>query len=545
MCRVFLRLLLLSFAVCLVHVAIAQRLSIDSSHFYYPEKIQDIRIVFPEDVDWQYVLDSLRVNGDEMLLATVEINGQRYEDVGVRYHASRGFRAGQKRNSFDIQLDYVRADQHYQGYRNLYLSDARRDPSMVRQVLGYEIARQYMPAPLANYARLTIGSGFYGLMVNVQPIDEVFLRQYFGTDQRACFVVSELHAEEMPRGCIEGAVGALIYEESLACYQYNFEARYGKAWDALKHLAAVLRNKDEAAIAATLDVDAALWMHAFNNVLVNLYSYSGHPARNYWLYQDSTGRFVPILGRLNYAFGSYKNVGNGSDLPNKRLVTLDPWLHRDNANRPLISSLLAQPEWRNRYVHHMQVVLNDHFVHNQWLDRAKALRRLIRKDYARDPSRYYSMEDFDNALNKTIGQYSRIPGLVRLMVPRSNFLRKHEALRVIPPQFGQVQFTHRKRYSTDRVTTFQLTVPVGKKPDYVRVWYRFAPTMQWQVAELYDDGHHGDGKAHDGVFGLEIVPPDGQDALEYFLEAGNVASVNFYPASYMWGGLRVTLEELN
>ena len=35
-----------------------------------------------------------------------------------------------------------------------------------------------------------------------------------------------------------------------------------------------------------LDVDRALWMLAFNNVLVNLDSYSGAFRQNYYLYHD-------------------------------------------------------------------------------------------------------------------------------------------------------------------------------------------------------------------------------------------------------------------
>ncbi len=76
----------------------AQLFQPDSTHLYYPDRIQDVRIVFPEGMNWTYVLDSLRVNGDEMVLATVEINGQAFPEAGVRYHRSRAFRPGQARD---------------------------------------------------------------------------------------------------------------------------------------------------------------------------------------------------------------------------------------------------------------------------------------------------------------------------------------------------------------------------------------------------------------------------------------------------------------
>ncbi|MBK7338404.1 MAG: CotH kinase family protein [Saprospirales bacterium] len=46
-----------------------------------------------------------------------------------------------------------------------------------------------------------------------------------------------------------------------------------------------------------------LWMLAINNVLVNLDSYVGGFAQNYYLYRDSTGIFHPVIWDLNLALG--------------------------------------------------------------------------------------------------------------------------------------------------------------------------------------------------------------------------------------------------
>ncbi|HRF40565.1 MAG TPA: CotH kinase family protein, partial [Saprospiraceae bacterium] len=95
----------------------------------------------------------------------IVVNGQNIEDAGVRYRATRSFQPGGSRNGLDILLNHVDANTNYQGYSSIKLSSALRDPSMVREVLGYEIARQYMPAPKANYARVTINGKLYGLFV--------------------------------------------------------------------------------------------------------------------------------------------------------------------------------------------------------------------------------------------------------------------------------------------------------------------------------------------------------------------------------------------
>ena len=123
----------------------------ESTRYYGMDKIQEVRISFVQD-NWAYLLDSLRFNGDGLLLGNLEINGQRFQNVGVRYKASKSFTPGKMRNSLHIELDYINQEQKLEGHRTVELSNALRDPSMIREVLAYELARDYMPAPRANSA---------------------------------------------------------------------------------------------------------------------------------------------------------------------------------------------------------------------------------------------------------------------------------------------------------------------------------------------------------------------------------------------------------
>ena len=53
------------------------------------------------------------------------------------------------------------------------------DPSFVREVLSYEIAREYMPAPKATYANVFVDGVLIGLYTCVQSIDDDFTNQNF------------------------------------------------------------------------------------------------------------------------------------------------------------------------------------------------------------------------------------------------------------------------------------------------------------------------------------------------------------------------------
>ncbi|MFQ5447295.1 MAG: CotH kinase family protein [Saprospiraceae bacterium] len=538
-----LSLLLLIFLTAGLQMGISQEAP-TATNFYDTDKVQDIKITFSVD-DWQYYLDSLRFNGNGLLEATVEINGQKFEHAGVRFRGTRSFAPGMPRNPLHIELDYKNKDQNIQGYKTLKLSNSLRDPSLLREVLGYEIARSYMPAPKANFARVTVNDKYYGLLVNLESVEEpAFLEHYFGTAGNSFFKARQVIDEKCPEGCKQNIYGSLEYDSSPECYEVNFEKLSDHGTPDLMELALLL-NEDPGRIESVLNVDVALWMLAFNNVLVNLSSYSGHHSANYYLYKDKDGRFNPIIWDLNLCFGSYKNIGTGSDLRTKGLIELDPLLHADNPSKPLASKLLENEEYRKMYLSHMRTILHDYFLSGKFEERAKALQSLIRPDVEKDVNRSYSMSDFDASLNKTIGRRSKIPGLVQLMSRRSSFLKSHPALAVFPSEISTVEVTKRTPLSNKKVENFHITATVTKFPKRVLLMYRLTGQEDFNQAPMKDDGKSKDGEAGDGVYGITIVPQNGETTIEYYIVAENAGLFSYSPANYMWEQHSTSLTDLN
>ncbi|WP_282780905.1 CotH kinase family protein [Phaeodactylibacter xiamenensis] len=515
----------------------------DASGFYDTGTIQEIKIRFEQE-NWRYVLDSLRFNGDGLLFGSVEINGQKFDDIGVRYRESRSFQPGNKRNSLYLKLNYIDKEQNYQGRGTVKLSSALRDPSMVREVFGYEIARRYMPAPLANYARVMVNGEYYGLFVNVEPIDDAFLKRNYGTDEGTFIRCAPNLVENEPAGCKADVFGSLQFDESAKCYLHNFQLLSESGWDDLIELTYLLNKKPDE-VHRVLNVDQALWMLAYNNVLANLSSYTGRYSENYYLYRDDQGRFNPIVFDLNLCFGSYKNTGVGSDLKLKDLQEMDPLLHVNNADKPLISQLLKDEHYRKMYLDHIRTIVNEVFRKDQYLERVKELQALIREDFEADKNRYYSMEDFDNSLTETIGKRSRIPGLQELMTPRTDFLKQDVVLAVIPPMVSDVTVSSREQFSAERVTEFKIQAKVEKFPTEVALFYRHDAAQPFKRVDMADDGRHNDGEAGDGVFGAVVNPEGGATAIQYYIYAENARAANFSPSRYMFEQHTATLEELN
>lgn len=533
-------ILLVVFSVLMVHVGYSQ--SKAEKDLYNTDKIKEIRITFKYD-NWANILDSLRSNGSKLLVGTVNIDGATYENIGVRYRGSKSFTTGGQRNPLYIKLNYINKKQKHQGYKRLKLSNALRDPSMVREVLGYEIARKYMVAPKANYAKVYINQVYYGLFTNIEAVDSEFLEEHFEHDDNVFIKCTPDIEGTIPKGCMPNVFGALAYEEDVACYMHNYELESDEGWGELIHLTDILNNHPEK-IESVLHVDQTLWMLAFNNVLVNLSSYSGRRSQNYYLYQNDKGQFTPIIWDLNLAFGSFKSVKAGSDLNLKQLQNLDPLLHVDNPYKPLISQLLKNELYKKTYLAHIRSIVYDNFENGWYEMRAKELQTLIQGAFLDDKHQAYTYKDFKNSLTSTTGKRSKIPGIVELMAKRSKKLKKHPALRVIPPTIENIQLVKREKYANEKIKDFTIISKVDKLPKKVLLYYRYPESENFLVAEMKDDGQLLDEKAKDKHF-TATIPSNGHTSIEYYIVAENAATISFSPANYMFELHKVSLAELN
>ena len=503
-----------------------------TSTFYDINTIQSIELQFEEE-KWNYILDSLRYNGDDFLLGKAIINGQTFDKVGIRYAATRAIQIGSKRNTLEIFLNPENGNRQYDGINAIKLSIALRDPSLVREVLSYEIYRKYISAPRANFARLVVNEEYVGLFINIEMVDDQFLKDQFQEEMAGPIYKSTPNwFEKEPNGCKHNLYASLKYEKEVLCYDHNFDVLNGNQFEPLQNLTQIL-NEDPENIDAVLDVDETLWMLALNNVLVNLYSYSGRYHQNYTLYQDSKGIFHPIPGEMNLSFGSFKNVGEGSDFSLNELQRLDPLLHQSNENFPLISQLLKDDYNRKLYISHIRTILADFFDNDEYATRAKAFQSLVKEAFLEDPYKSYEEDDFNNSLTKTIGKRSRIPGLEELMKGRIRFLNQNNIIRLLPPNINEVEAEKRAKFSNNQLKEFRIHAKIDRFPEQVTIFYRFNKDEAFQSVLMQNDGKNYDEEANDDIFGVVIQPDSNTDKIEYYIVAENARALSFSPANYV------------
>ena len=514
-----------------------------SDDFFDVTRIPEVRITFRQK-NWNNLLDSLKVSGSDFLIGDVSVDGNSLPMAGIRYKGNSSFKYGEKRNPYYIKLNFVNKNASYKGLSSINLTTALRDPSMVREVLGYEIARQYMPAPRANYCKLFVNQEFIGLFVNVESVEDGFLNANFGTSENTVIKCNAGH-KTMVDGCRKSVASALEFEDIENCYFHNYDLLSRQGWDDFFTLVKTL-NKTPEAIASVLDVDKALWMLAYNNVLVNLNSYSGGNSQNYFLCKDLTGKFQPVIWDLNLNFGSFKNKGSGeSDLSLGQLQELDPLLHLQNPAKPLISKLLSNPIYQKMYIAHCKTIMSDWIENEKYLIRARALQDIVRPVYQKDPHKYYTENDLNKSLDHTIGEHSKIPGLSELMEKRGKFLKKHLSFQPQGPQISMVKIAKREKYATENISTFTIQAKVDKFPKRVKIYYRTDNKQPYSEAIMKDDGSGFDEMKGDKIFGISIDPRGAFDQIEYFILAENAQAVGFYPEGYAMKPEKTSLLELN
>ncbi|MEZ4885971.1 MAG: CotH kinase family protein [Chitinophagales bacterium] len=502
-----------------------------AQNFYGLDKIQDVHVIFPVK-SWDSVLDSLKLSQEgASLSAAININGEMIKSAAIIYRGSSSFNSDRIKNPFNIDLNQADDEANYQGYKTLKLANAIADPSFLREVMSYSIAGKYMDVPQANYAKLSINEVSLGLYVNIEAVNKAFLKKHFAGDSEVLFKADPNWEAETMEGCLKTSGASLEYlGEDVACYQTNYQLKSGdeSAWKSLIQLTKTLKEGKPNEIEKYLDVDAALWYLAMNNVLVNLSSYLGKLEHNYYLYQKDNGQFVPILWDLDRSFGSFKNTGEGASLDLAGLQQLDPMLHAKNEHKPLISSLLNHPRYQKMYIAHLKTILEENFLNDAYLTQIRDLHELVKEEVSADVNKYFSFNDFISNMENSVYTSSEesVLGIVELMAARTQFLKKHSELLKVAPTIEVAKHSFTRTKTPEDVWI----IAQAQKAENVVVYYRYNTEDVFQATELFDDGKNNDAKKGDGIFAVSLKKAKDGEKLEYYIYAENAGAASFSPA---------------
>lgn len=520
------RLSLLWMGVILVLPLSAQKKN--AKDLYDMDHIIEIKVAFEQE-NWAQMLDSLKQMGnDHRVEAEVAVDGKLYKGVGVRYKGNSSYfnvrKDGSSKLPFNIEFNYIDKEQKLPGgYETLKLSNVFRDPSFLREVLAYEMAGKYMPAPRANFAKLYINDVYLGLYNCTESVDKEFLEKFYedpeGEEGTLVKCDPDWHGRTVS-SCPDGDKASLMYlgTDSI-CYKYLYEMKSDYGWDDLIELTRVL-NKEPQNLEKILNVDQALWMLAFNNVTVNLDSYTGRLCHNYYLYQDAFGIFQPILWDMNLCFGGFRYSGLGRPLSNEAMQDMSMFIHYKDKNekRPLITTLLADDFYRKLYVAHIKTIYKDYLVDSTYLTRAQEIAGLIDAQVQEDTNKLYTYEEFQkNIFETTRVDETSIIGLAELMEGRAKYLREHPLIVKEEPLIADV-----KHEINGNSVTLSATVTQSEQ---VWLYYRTVARGPFQRLEMSNTSGYSE-SVSENIWALTL---DKSEVLEYYLVAEGEKALSLSP----------------
>lgn len=492
-----------------------------SQSLYDTNTIQDIRIVFPTS-NWDAILDAAAQSTEDYTPATsVTINGTVFNNVGVKYKGNSTYNPNNAKNPLHIELDTYES-QDYQGYTDIKLSNVAFDPTFVREPLSYSILRQYMDAPLCNYANVYINDNLIGLYVSSESISKKFVNNHFYSNANAFFKCNPIGGA----GPGSSSYPNLAYlGTNSASYQTAYEMNSDAGWDDLINLTNTLSN-NTANIESILDVDRALWMLAFNNVLVNLDSYSGNFKQNYYLYKDDNGRFNPVVWDLNMSFGVFSQSGTinlNTTTAKKQMTHL---LHSGDAAWPLIQKLLGIPKYKRMYLAHMATILNENFANGSYIATAQSFQATINAAVQADTHKFFTYAQFQSNLTTDItGTMNAAPGITNLMGGRNTYLSGLTDFTNTKPTITNIAFSTPNPMVNSNVTI--LANVTNTNANAVYLGYRDNIRLPFVKVPMYDDGLHNDGAAADNVYGAAILVSN--VFMQYYIYAENNNAGMFSP----------------
>ncbi|MBD91064.1 MAG: hypothetical protein CL940_12075, partial [Deltaproteobacteria bacterium] len=263
---------------------------------FVTDRVMEV-VIELSDAGWNAILaDPLAEAYQE---ANIVYDGTRVDTVAVRVKGNSSLNSvannpNTDRFSFKVDTNYYVSGQRLRGVKKLNFNNGFKDPSMIREHVGYRLATEMgLPAPRTAFIDLTIAGNHMGLYTVVEQVDSDFVDRWFDDPD------GDLYKPDWPDGHLLYQGDAFEDYGGLEIKSNEDVSDHG----AFLHFVDVINHGPDEELATVLDVEFMLRYMALNTALVNLDSYTGN-GHNYYCYEQS-GVFTVIPWDLNEAFGNF------------------------------------------------------------------------------------------------------------------------------------------------------------------------------------------------------------------------------------------------
>lgn len=353
--------------------------------YFDKDKVMEVNLEISEDD-----LNDMNENAtkEEFKLGSVSVNDSTYNNVGIRTKGNSSLssvaNSDSDRYSYKIQFDKYTSGQSMDGLTTLNLNNNYSDASYMREFITYSICKDMgLATPEFAFAKVSINGEYHGLYLAVEDIGDSFLENNYDD------TTGELYKSE------ERA--SLVYQnddsESYSNLKYMGDKK-NNSWTNVTKLLKSLKTGDD--IEKYLDVDSVLKNIAISTALLNMDSYQGNFAHNYYLYEQD-GKFTMIPWDFNMSFGGF----GGSDS-----IKIDEPTTGSMDDRPLISTLLKNSEYKEKYHEYLNTIVTKYMDSDYIKNMITETDKLIGSYVKDDPTAFYTYEEYKKSISLTVDESS-------------------------------------------------------------------------------------------------------------------------------------------
>ncbi len=256
-------------------------------------EIASVEINMPGST-WQAIIEHAR--DKQYHVCSVTINGERLDSIGIRTKGASSLDdvANMKsdRYSFTLKLNKYRKEQKYHGMTKLLLNNNIWDATQMKDAVVYDMCRYIgLPAPLTNYARITVNGKYHGCYLMVEAVDKHFCKRNYPDEKTNIY---------KPYHNLAYTGDDLKRYDEIANYA---KLRGDEA--SMQRVVAAFKSVDEGRdIDAHVDVESVMKYMALQTIVVNYDCMTGKNTQNYYL-READGKISLIPWDYNLAWGGY------------------------------------------------------------------------------------------------------------------------------------------------------------------------------------------------------------------------------------------------
>lgn len=413
----------------------------------YAQMGEETDLIFNDSIIHQYYLTFETDNWAEQLKINKEDNNEAYQaarftyvspqgdsivldPVGVRYKGNSSYQLAKDmpKKSFKIKFDKYE-EFEFSGCKRINLNNCVEDPSYMREKIGYDIIRKYIPASRVAYASLTVNDTLIGIFAQVEQVDKGFLERNFSDNDGNLYKASDHGSPLDFKGPNQND-----YKDF---YELKTNEREDD-WSRFINFLRLLNQSSDAdfvsAVSSVFDLESALRHFAWTMVLSHFDSYTGS-GRNFYLYDNpSTGKFTMIPWDVNMAFGQFSN---GWDV-----ITNSPVQIANLVTRPLNRRIIENDSLKRVYLSYIREMIEGPASTAAISAEADRIKGIIDDAVQTEPvaSKFYSYENFARNIDSNVVIGSGLSAKTIYGIKTFSELRNAELKRMVAAGVRQQPF---------------------------------------------------------------------------------------------------------